>query len=152
MMSSILESARSNVRMIEATLASMPGDSKLINMLGQAKANLSSIEQSLGLTASQSLAGQAPQQSQGPTVEQRLAALEGTMQQVIKAAAPVINEAAQQGAAIMAALGQAMSPEQTKFVQERLQTSPEFFASDSCRAAIDIFIHEWKAFEGGNAQ
>lgn len=64
-----------------------------------------------------------------------------------RVAAPAIDQAAQTGMAIMGALGQAMTPEQAAWVQDRLDKSPEFFASVNCKDAIDIFIAEWQNFE-----
>jgi hypothetical protein len=87
----------------------------------------------------------APPIPQQPNLEQRVAQLEQIIQKV---AAPAIDEAAKVGMAIMSALGNGMSHDQAAFVQSRLNSSPEFFASQGCKDAIDIFIAEWKNYDG----
>lgn len=87
-----------------------------------------------------------PAQAPQSNLEQRVTQLE---QLVKQAAVPVMDEAAKIGAAIMSALGNGMNHEQAAFVQAKLNSSPEFFASQACKDAIDIFISEWKSYEGG---
>jgi hypothetical protein len=85
------------------------------------------------------------QQPHPNSLESRVTVLEQLVQRV---AAPVMDEAAQVGMSIMGALGKAMTQDQASWVQSKLNTSPEFFASQNCKDAIDIFISEWKSYEG----
>lgn len=137
----LLDSARSNVRMIESMAAGMQGNAQIAQTLADARQNVAAIEAQMGI--GQVPVGQAPA---APSIEQRVANLENLVQKV---AAPAIDEAAKAGMALMSALGNGMTPEQAQWVQHRLNNSPEFFASQGCKDALDIFVQEWMQFEGG---
>lgn len=139
-MNALLEGARSNVSMLRSAVTLDPNNAQYKRMLAEAEAAVKAAEQLAG-----SPIAQVQQAPTGPTLEQRVSQLEQLVQAGATAA---VDEAAKAGMAVMSAIGQSMTPEQAQFVQERLGTSPQFFASESAQAAIGIFIEEWRAFEG----
>lgn len=149
MSQALLHKARSNVDMMKAMVAASPQDGKLQSMLSQAETTMQNLEASMGVQVQQvNGAVAAPAQPQAKTLEQRVAALENVAMQLAQAAQPAVSAATQAGMDIMAALGAAMTDEQKKFVQARLQTSPQFFASENCKVALDLWLQEWLIFEG----
>lgn len=151
-MSFQLEQARSQVKILEKSLAMMPGNAQIQQMLNNERAQLQALEatfaQQQQLAQSQAFGGtaaMAPQQ--GPTLEQRVGNIEQHLQALMEAAKPALTQAAEAGAAVVAAIGQAMTPEQAQFVQERLDKSPEFFTTPDSQEAINIWISAWQDYE-----
>lgn len=131
-------SAKANLTMLQDMQIKMPSNPQMKKLVDDAQAAVAKLTPQY--TPPQPAPGTV-----GTNIEQRIARLEQLVQEV---AAPAIDEAAKTGMAIMSALGQSMTPEQAQWVQQRVNTSPQFFASEQCKAAIDILIHEWQTFEG----
>lgn len=166
----MLNTARTNVRTLESLMATMPPSEFNTSTLNSARENVAAMEAQLGFSspvppAAQTGQGIAPfaaptgnangaqiavhaQLAEGQTasLEARVSALEqlatsGVSQQAV-------TEAAQIGMALMEAIGMSLTPEQAALVQGRLETSPEFFASQASKEALDIWLDAWATFEG----
>lgn len=147
----MLNGARQQVIALEASLQSQPNSHYITTMLEQQRTQVRNLEIKMGVAATPAAPGQQlpieKLEAWAQTVESRFTQLE----QLVKQAAPAVNEAAQAGMAIMSALGQAMTPDQAQILQKRLQSSPQFLATQDARDVVGILLDSWDNFEGAKA-